>query len=528
MDKIVEMNKEYVPFTNCKLPSYLNDNGDNTENKFVDIAEFNKTSVSDTIMYTANYVLGDKIYPIFIKISDVNNKTTSYECKIYEYIKTHILQTGESTNFVSYLAHSVCDRESLSNGGFQNLLENVEKFNILITRKVESVSLSDYLIKNENLQLKEILTQLFYALYVLGCHRITHNDLHCGNILIETLPISVNLSFTIGEKTINITTNKILYIFDWDMAVCDKIGGGYNSDKEGEEDFYNFQCGVLYDKFLPNFDLYKILLFLRDYEPVYRFLNIEDDIILKQNIDILKSDATHIHYKTDKPLIWKNFNPYENKFVFINGLKYMKTLTTVFNKNCTVFNEYGNGYNIPKVSFINEKCKTPKDYFDKIFNSSIDDFEEIKKIKEKSYKYKIENKESFEIEEKYESIEKIELLHSEEKKIIDNNLLLEKYNKIEKSININFVDEDYFDSVVKLIVGYFNDIKFDQRKKILKIESISNDILIFHCIYVIADFYGKLNELQKEDEVRNYKINYIILISILDYLKYDVYSFIKN
>ena len=86
--------------------------------------------------------------------------------------------------------------------------------------------------------------------------KIAHNDLHHGNILVETLSKPILLSYKMGDFIFEFETNYILYIFDWDRSYCKEVGDNnlncycenYNTCNQFNKynDMFNVLCHLNY------------------------------------------------------------------------------------------------------------------------------------------------------------------------------------------------------------------------------------------------------------------------------------------
>jgi hypothetical protein len=66
--------------------------------------------------------------------------------------------------------------------------------------------------------------QIFIALYAMQYCRLMHNDLHAGNIFIQTLPHVQRMQYQIEDKRIAFDTKIKVMIFDFDRATCPSLG----------------------------------------------------------------------------------------------------------------------------------------------------------------------------------------------------------------------------------------------------------------------------------------------------------------
>lgn len=104
-------------------------------------------------------------------------------------------------------------------------------------------------------ELKEILFQLFFNLYLMQKIKLQHNDLHDGNILIETLPKRKKILYVVDGTKYTVTTKYLLRIYDWDLAYVDDSFYGVNSRID---DVKHVKAGIR-NEIVKNFDFYHIL-----------------------------------------------------------------------------------------------------------------------------------------------------------------------------------------------------------------------------------------------------------------------------
>lgn len=72
-----------------------------------------------------------------------------------------------------------------------------------------------------NEELRTILFQMYYTLYVFEKFRISHGDLHVNNIFIETIEPTV-YTFKVDNKQYIIEITKLVKIFDFDRAMIER------------------------------------------------------------------------------------------------------------------------------------------------------------------------------------------------------------------------------------------------------------------------------------------------------------------
>lgn len=213
-------------------------------------------------------------------------KSYKYEADMYKYIFENIISTNQSPNFIGFVGYAECklDKDNIPDFMINKLFARIADYEahnklkkqcvntdnlrvgMLITQKPKNVQalqfsqfFTNYTLPNREAIIRPILFQLFYAIYIFQQHKITHNDLHDGNILVETLDEPVNLRYKIGDYIFNIRTNHKVYIFDWDLSYREPI----KNDR-----LENIYCGMF--AMCNVFDEYKdvefIISLLKEYQ----------------------------------------------------------------------------------------------------------------------------------------------------------------------------------------------------------------------------------------------------------------------
>ena len=205
-----------------------------------------------------------------------------YEAKVYQYITENILFKGESINFIPFVAKASCNLDEINRKVRMSNLVVEEKEKLLpflsdplryfpdlklkmfVTGSVEDsknlIELHD-LMKDRTLsmfELNSIVIQLLHALLVMQKHRLMHNDIHFGNILVERVYPHREISLKLDDKTtISFKTRYIPKIFDWDRSFCEALGENpvLKSEKylslnihesfRKSQDYYHMVCGFL-------------------------------------------------------------------------------------------------------------------------------------------------------------------------------------------------------------------------------------------------------------------------------------------
>jgi serine/threonine protein kinase len=146
---------------------------------------------------------------------------------------------------------SIAEYMMFTNSQWKSLYRTVH---YVITKEMNGEPLFKFLREKQNLTLsilQLIAIQVAQALTVLEFKRIMHNDLHFGNIFIETLnePQTIYYHF---PKITALKTNFVITIFDFDQGTTPKM---YNKGLDSKCKISG-QCNI---PFLPKFDWYTFL-----------------------------------------------------------------------------------------------------------------------------------------------------------------------------------------------------------------------------------------------------------------------------
>ena len=214
-----------------------------------------------------------------------------YEMNLYDYIKDNIIDAKKSPNLVELLNfkhYSILEFMKLINGKEPTNIDEIKEFlkinfnwlykdvlakllddfppndySILydnsyicccITKEPENILTLYDLIKTNKLtetDIYQIFFQIMYNLRLFEINRITHNDLHIGNIIVEQLETPKSLKYKVDDKVYNIDTKYIIKIFDWDLSFCASLGDNEKIKSKFYEKngIYNFP-GKNYDLFV--------------------------------------------------------------------------------------------------------------------------------------------------------------------------------------------------------------------------------------------------------------------------------------
>jgi len=106
-------------------------------------------------------------------------------------------------------------------------IPNFYKFNIILNERLplKSVTLDEWLIINKDIEnIWFILFQICVACYSMSLCKMTHNDLHLGNIFIEERDNIEKIVYVINDKKYILYTKFKVFIFDFDRSYCQNLG----------------------------------------------------------------------------------------------------------------------------------------------------------------------------------------------------------------------------------------------------------------------------------------------------------------
>jgi len=191
----------------------------------------------DNHYYTKNKKLRSKIIKKRLKRS-INNNILNYHADNYGF--------SEESNNKNYISSK-----------FQNFDITKIKFNIILTETFDNIiSFHDLLVSDyvQEINIFNILFQIFCACYSLILSKGVHNDLHTGNIMIRPLNKPITLVYFINKKKYVIKVNYLVHIYDFDRSYVKKIGnnkslymyGNYSQNNEviDNKDIMKLLCSV--------------------------------------------------------------------------------------------------------------------------------------------------------------------------------------------------------------------------------------------------------------------------------------------
>lgn len=197
----------------------------------------NLFKILDNHYYTKNRKLRSQIVKKRLKRS-INNNILDYYSDNYGFSDVSIRKSKSRDNKIDVDINKI-------------------KFNIILTETFDNImSFHDLLVSNyiQEINIFNILFQIFVACYSLSLSKGVHNDLHTGNIMIRPLDKPLNLVYFINKKKYIIKVFYLVYIYDFDRAYVKKLGenkslymyGNYSQNNEliNNKDVIKLLCSV--------------------------------------------------------------------------------------------------------------------------------------------------------------------------------------------------------------------------------------------------------------------------------------------
>jgi ankyrin repeat protein len=284
----------FLKSKNCNL--------DNLISNIKILSNEDKMSASESIIMFGTLNLGENnSIEVAIKLSfetyEIENNSLDVEVCIYKNIVNTLIISNYTPHLMSYLGSYNC-YDLILNDSDNKILNkeidllvrknpnlNTNKKRLLILEKSSGITLNNFL-KNKKTKESDILSimiQVIYTLIIFDDKHLKHNDLHGGNIFIETLPTEISLYYannTKGNETsyIELKTKYIAKIYDFDRGSV-YYNPAIPRNVMLDVDFCNFvgECNGLNNKF----DLYTFLyVLLTSHRPRSKNLTIEKIIYL--------------------------------------------------------------------------------------------------------------------------------------------------------------------------------------------------------------------------------------------------------
>jgi hypothetical protein len=112
--------------------------------------------------------------------------------------------------------------------------------------------------------LDEVLFQLAWTVKIFALLGIMHNDLHEGNIFVETLKSSRSISYRLGANTFVRKSRFVVYLFDYDLSSKSATrASNFEITNNSLKDYLCDEAGVC-DEFTTNQDWFRILYGIRN------------------------------------------------------------------------------------------------------------------------------------------------------------------------------------------------------------------------------------------------------------------------
>ncbi len=245
-----------------------------------------ESSASDSSIVTGKLPITVEGKPhlkrVIIKIVNphalITEQGTVYEGQVYKRLINWLISKQYTPNLVGFYGLWECPGKA--GKIISQKLSRVEQFvfkpfeqrlalQLLYTEYVEGLTFEDWLTfpyySQTYPELNQIVLQIVYTLRVFEDVRLVHNDLHFGNILIQTLPRPVVLQFFITPtEWFTVKTRFIPKILDFDRSYWEELGPNRYLDehtcrKTGVCSHYNSRIDL--------FTLVKILAYVAKHHP---------------------------------------------------------------------------------------------------------------------------------------------------------------------------------------------------------------------------------------------------------------------
>lgn len=218
------------------------------------LSSLNKSSASNSVILfgalklplhtrAANNEVVGKIFfsPKHLKRSD---NSLLVEMHVYKEIVSNLLNMHVTPHLMRYIGYAKCDitqcvnTSQVLNSVIKEANESIgskhphvyqfHKMHMLLTERSKGRKLTDYIYKT-NMSWKQWHAILFQLIFTIQCFveiKFMHNDLHSGNIFIDSIPKTTFLYFVRFKNNITrvfkVTTEYFLRIYDFDFATFNK------------------------------------------------------------------------------------------------------------------------------------------------------------------------------------------------------------------------------------------------------------------------------------------------------------------
>jgi len=278
-------------------------------NKFDSLADYSveriltpkeKDSMSySTIFFgrhlSSGQLIAGKVFVDYTLNAETIAHVNSYNTLLYEACVYEQLTKTKMTNIVRWITTLTLTQlpQKLSQVYYEipfKLRPYVKGYTILITERRYGA----YPLRKQHFTdatLKNLLFQIVFALIQANYYGFQHNDLHLGNILVDTRPREKYIEYTVRGQTytLDVQGGKVL-LFDWDHGVCHGCGRNKYLD--------DIECpkyGIC-NEFNNRFDLYMVLREFRINTPA--FTKFYKELMPESIIPI---DSKFFRFYTEKP-----------------------------------------------------------------------------------------------------------------------------------------------------------------------------------------------------------------------------------
>ena len=180
-------------------------------------------------------------------------------------------------------------------------------FNIILNEILpkKSVTFDAWLVKSTNINdIWLILFQICVACYTMSLCKMTHNDLHLANIVLEEKRGMETITYVINDKKYTLYTNFKVYIFDFDRSFCQNLGPNN----------INLQTNI----FIDNIDIIEIMCEISNY--------IKNPIINCKIANAICKNGNQANYINSN--IIKNCNLRKNYSKYNSSIEILENIST--------------------------------------------------------------------------------------------------------------------------------------------------------------------------------------------------------
>jgi len=210
----------------------------------------------------------DNLYHMLYGKYYKDNKKVSPD-KIKKKLKRTIVN-----NILSYDLSNITFDESSK---YQNIEDKYNfdelEFDINLTETYENVNNFHDILRKPDIQernIYNILFQIFVACYSMSLSKMTHNDLHSGNIMVRTLSKPKTLVYLINKRKYVLKVKYFVHIYDFDRSYVKRLG---DNESLNMYDIYSQNNEVVENK-----DMMKILCSVYKYTQNKSYLrNLSND-----------------------------------------------------------------------------------------------------------------------------------------------------------------------------------------------------------------------------------------------------------